>query len=387
MNCLVTDYGATGTGTTDDTDEIQDAIAACSASGGGRVGFPAGVYQVSTLGVIPDGVSLYGDGLGASVISTNSTWATVATTGHAVTISNLKFAPSTTRSAAIDIDVQGNAVTIRDCYFANYYIAINVGTDGGELRIGTQIRNCIFNGIAAAGSGAIEWMQYGGGLVEGCIISGPASGTQPDFGIRVRNGDTLMLSNTNVTLHGFSLLVDTPASRNTYALSAVNCLFDSAGTFSGGSASSAYIVPSGGVWNTKFVNCWFGLSAAAHGCYVVPIYSGTVDGLQFTGCEWMDNAGAGLYVVGSAAKNWTVAGGLAGGNGGAGVRAGSSTSRFAINGLVAGDVAGRGPNDRGILLDAGSDYYSIAGSVVTGNTTAGLTDNANGAHKFVQVVP
>jgi hypothetical protein len=42
----VTEYGATGDGTTDDTSAIQDAIDACAAAGGGTVYFPAGIYQL-----------------------------------------------------------------------------------------------------------------------------------------------------------------------------------------------------------------------------------------------------------------------------------------------------------------------------------------------------
>jgi hypothetical protein len=43
---VVTDYGATGDGTTDDTSAIQSTIDAAEAAGGGVVYFPAGVYVV-----------------------------------------------------------------------------------------------------------------------------------------------------------------------------------------------------------------------------------------------------------------------------------------------------------------------------------------------------
>ncbi|WP_317259170.1 glycosyl hydrolase family 28-related protein [Paenibacillus sp. J5C2022] len=49
--CNVMDYGAIGDGTTDDTDAIQAAIAACSAAGGGVVCFPAGTYLSGTIQV------------------------------------------------------------------------------------------------------------------------------------------------------------------------------------------------------------------------------------------------------------------------------------------------------------------------------------------------
>lgn len=44
----VTAYGATGTGTTDDTTACQLAINACIANGGGNVYFPAGKYLISS---------------------------------------------------------------------------------------------------------------------------------------------------------------------------------------------------------------------------------------------------------------------------------------------------------------------------------------------------
>lgn len=43
---MVTDYGAVGDGTTDDTASIQAAIDACFAAGGGTIFFPPGIYQL-----------------------------------------------------------------------------------------------------------------------------------------------------------------------------------------------------------------------------------------------------------------------------------------------------------------------------------------------------
>ena len=59
----VTDYGATGDGTTDDTDAIQAAIDALSANNGGTLYLPAGTYAISsTLSVNTSNISIVGDG-------------------------------------------------------------------------------------------------------------------------------------------------------------------------------------------------------------------------------------------------------------------------------------------------------------------------------------
>ena len=63
------DYGAAGDGVADDTAEIQAAIDAVEASGGGIVYFPRGTYLI-TAGLIVDQqkVSLRGAGIGVTIL-------------------------------------------------------------------------------------------------------------------------------------------------------------------------------------------------------------------------------------------------------------------------------------------------------------------------------
>jgi RHS repeat-associated protein len=61
------DYGATGNGTTDDTQSIQNAIDAAAAAGGGRVFFPAGTYR-TTSALLLDASYVTLEGVGASSI-------------------------------------------------------------------------------------------------------------------------------------------------------------------------------------------------------------------------------------------------------------------------------------------------------------------------------
>jgi hypothetical protein len=58
----VKDYGATGDGSTDDTDEIQAGIDYLHSIGGGVLHFPAGVYKVTSL-TLKQYVILQGEGL------------------------------------------------------------------------------------------------------------------------------------------------------------------------------------------------------------------------------------------------------------------------------------------------------------------------------------
>lgn len=64
----VKDFGAAGTGTSDDYGPITAAIAAVSASGGGELLFPPGTYLISQALVLASGVSFKGASATTSVI-------------------------------------------------------------------------------------------------------------------------------------------------------------------------------------------------------------------------------------------------------------------------------------------------------------------------------
>ena len=376
----VKDYGATGNGTTDDTISIQAAL----NSGAGALLLNPGTYKVSSL-TIPSGVTLVGFGAYQSVLQSNSATLTTIAMNTSSCIKDLKVLTSVTKTAGFFVDVQGNGSVIDNCEFSSYYIAINVGTAGSAQPVGTLITDCEFRTPAvSSGSGAIQFTNFSNANVRNCIITG-AVGTQADFGIKFRNGDTGFLTNTNITLHGKALLIDTLVSTNVYAITIDSCVFDSAGTITGGSTvSSAEIIPAGGVYNTRFSNCWFGLSASKMGCYMAPSGAGVIDGITFTGCEFTDNGDCGLIAVGTGVKNWIVTGGHAGGNTNYGVRAASGTSNFTITGMMCGNIAGRGANNYGIVIDAAaSDNYLIADNNVVGNTSAGIYDQGTGTNAQV----
>lgn len=382
VNVKDSPFNAIGDGTTDDTAAIQAALN--TLIGGGICELPKGNYKISSL-TIPDGVSIVGEGAFASVLVTNSATANVLTFGISSGIFNLKISSSVTKTSGFYVDVQGNGGVISNCEFDGYYIAISVGTVGNPVIVGTIVENCEFRlPNTGAGSGAVQFLNFSNGEMRNCIITGSA-GTQPGFGVRYQNGDTAFLTDCNITLHGRALLIDTPPTLNVYALTIANCVFDSAGTIAGGVAvSSAEIVPSGGVYDTRISNCWFGLSASKFGCHIIPVGAGIVDGIVFSGCEFTKNGDGGFIANGTGVKNWFINGGFSTGNVNSGLRASGGTSNFTIVGHTAGNIAGRGANNYGIKVDnAASDNYLIANNNVVGNTTAGIQDEGTGTNARV----
>lgn len=382
----VKDFGAAGDGITDDLAAIQAAINACPS--GGAVYLPRGTYSVSSHITLTDGVALIGDSSFASVLMWKSaTWdGNGIIAENATIIQNIKLLSDNYLANGNLISVSAkNNVYVNKCDFLKYYNAVFVGSS--PVSVNFKVADCSFyDPSVITGGSAILLDNFSNATIDSCLISGPSfPAAQPDSGIKINNGDTCFISNTNITLHGSALYVTTLASANCYALTINNCLFDSAGQVSSGSyKSSAEFSPAGNVYNTTISNSWFGLSSNKSGCSITPSGAGVVDGISFTGCQFVANADAGFVAVGSNVKNWTITGGFSCGNTVYGYRAASGTSNFSIIGTVAGNIAGRGANGRGIVVDAAaSNNYLIADNNVVGNTVANLIDNGTGANARV----
>jgi hypothetical protein len=176
--------------------------------------------------------------------------------------------------------------------------------------------------------------------------------------------------------------VDTPVGLNCYALTIDSSIFDSAHQIAGGVAvPCAEIGAAGNVFNTRIANSWFGLASTRSGCLLGTTGSGLVDGITFTGCEFTDNGESGLVAAGANVKNWVVTGGHSSGNAGSGIRCASGTNYFNISGHIAGSIAGRGPNNIGISLDAAAENnFTIANNTLVGNTSTSLFDSSTGVN-------
>lgn len=386
VNAKLAPYGATGNGTTDDTTAIQLALNASVLAYGGEVYLPPGTYAFTSL-TIPAGVTIVGAGpYATTLLATNATNTCLALSDSS-SIRNVKIMKTVAKTAGFLCSVEGNGCVIDNCEFGGYYVGVSVGTYGGTIRVTPRISNCKFRSPGTTiGSGAIQLINVSSAELYNNTITGDV-GTQPGFGVRVYSGDTVYIDNCNVTAHGKALLVDTPAGGNLYALTIDSSFFDSAGTTIAAPVSCAEFVPEGNVYDTKISNTWFGLSAARSGCIIEPTGAGTVDGISFSGCEFIANGDSGIYWT-AAATNVVITGGWACANVAKGILAKAGTTKFTITGVFAGPSLRTGSsvtNDYGIAVDIGaSNNYCIVGNNVVGNTTVGLFDGGTGATKLVR---
>ncbi len=347
---------------------------------GGKVLVPRATYYISGDPIVtPDGVSIEGDDAYASAIITTQPTGYVVRMGAGSYIANVKITSSVDRTANAYVHMMSNGCEARKCEFNRYFLAVEIGDDTTMI-VRPTITQCGFSlPSVGVGSGAVLARFFSNLIISENVASGPVIGAvQPDWGFRLLSGDTAYLTNNNVTLHGTALLMDPGVNQNLYAVSSVGCTWDSAGEISNGSmANSAQISPrGGGIFNTKMTGDWYGLSLA-NGLLVTVFGSGSVDGLTFGNCEWMDNDEIGCQIAGPNVRNVRIVGGQSGGNG-SHAFAISDAELWSLIAVGTGDASGRGKNlGFGLYLSGANDNYSVVANDFLNNEAGGCNDRTN----------
>jgi hypothetical protein len=131
-----------------------------------------------------------------------------------------------------------------------------------------------------------------------------------------------------------------------------------------------------------FTKCWFS-NRPNDGCNVE-----TTESIVFDVCSFVNSWKAGCRVKATAIdtrfRGCTVSGNNSGGVSESGINIAANTNDFTIQGCRLGGTLGFGTQNRGVLVNGGtSDRYIIADNLVSGNTTAGVTDAGTGVNKRV----
>lgn len=362
------DTDADFTGAVDSTAALNSRMALLP--NGGIVYLGRGTLRYTNI-TVPAGVTLCGENPYASILTSSSLTTDNITLSDSAGLENLRVTSTAPKTASDSVKMIGNACFVRGCEIQNYLIGVGVrGPGGSAVSVKPQILGTTFSLPSLTIDGAmILGGMYSNLVIHNVLGSGPLVGAQPSAGIRLLNGDTSVISDTNITRHGAALLMDPDTGQNIYATQINNSLFDSAVGHSSGE-----ITPRGGnIYSTKISNTWFGLSDQS-GLLITGYGAGVADGIQLNGIEFPANAAHGLQANGSQIKNLGVVGGWSTGNGGNGYYFSGSISGWSLTGgFKSGNVGGRGVNaGYGVRIDAGAADYLVGDGDARGNTSGSI---------------
>lgn len=158
-------YLAKGDGVTDDTDAIQDAIAAAVAAGGGEIYFPTGTYLSEKITISDDYIVLSGNGPYLSIIKSLSDANSIEITGEFCRMDRLGIDGNGT-ATKFHVNA-GNYLEVNSCRFLNH-TTYQIHTDA----IDVQFRCCIAGASGQGSSTAVVLAEYNKVLFDGCKFNG-----------------------------------------------------------------------------------------------------------------------------------------------------------------------------------------------------------------------
>lgn len=220
----VRDYGAAGDGVTEDASAIQATINAVAATGGGGVYLPAGTYLVNTELQVKDDVSLIGQGIDVSIITTGATlangviniWQSGSGAGSGADNVTLRdFTLSANGAARIAASLGGYVRGIRSMFGPENLLIQRVKIDGGGERaieinqpIRCRITDCVvLNTSTVAGNlgDAIHCEGTNGAIqkARNIVIDGNIVETWGDCAIATTACDQVVIANNVCTGEDF----------------------------------------------------------------------------------------------------------------------------------------------------------------------------------------
>ena len=229
----VTDYGAIGDGTTDDTTAVNAAIAAWNTATKGILYFPAGTYKVTAaLTTITASGTVLGDGMGAydgsafvsAVLQTSQTATLFTITSKTVQFRDIglfnTYVGNPSAGAGIQVSGSfiGQKVDLESVVLSHFYVNIDrqVGSqwtnhnvwNWGPVLYGEKIQNtvnqdagdwtitdCFYYADTHNGTSAIQQVGAGGGKIVNTKINGHGGAT-------FTNGITIAIPNGVATSVG-----------------------------------------------------------------------------------------------------------------------------------------------------------------------------------------
>lgn len=306
---------------------------------------------------------------GSCYMQTNLGWTLVAYTGKGGTT-------LTGCTAAASTTVNGGT-----CIFKTAGFAVQAGTMSYIFVRFCNFNGCFngfFNGGTLCGIEACNFastinfsMQFNGGGVNGYVDRVTCDGIPAAAAhIEVNLCGSLLIANSDLIRAVNNLRIN-PSSSGCFSIYCTNCFFDSA------TGSAVKFMGSSDIQRVKFTNCW--CSGSVNGIeFAGATGTNSTTGVDIVNCDIYSNSANGILAT--TVRDFSVAGSRISNNTTAGVNlsaAAGSITTFNIQNNTIGPTGisgpGSGPNGQGVLINAGT----YASYIVTGNTVQGNTSNLN----------
>ena len=367
----VKDYGAAGDGAADDTAEIQLAIDAAEAAGGGVVYFPRGTYRHTGVSVEGDYITLLGDGPSSVLECTHATnsWITLVGNRDHCEIRRLRLQEqaAVTNTAGWAVEIAGGGTlwpVIADCVIIHAFGGIGMTQTTGDDVQNLVISNVIMRDTKMTG---INLQRCLDPIATNVLID------MVDFrvdsaGVRI-NGNTQAVHYSHIfVIRGYRCL----HVEDTLTLSAPNDLNFHRCVFDNGGLQCVFLED---LRRGRMTNC--SVSTQQVNAYGVYVGTNCVD-MQIANNEIFNIPDRpGIYVT-SAARETMIQGNRIFSNDQHGILVQSTAQKFWIqnNRSYNNPDFTAGSQDNAIEIGSSCEDYVLTGNICIGNNTQGIRDDS-----------
>lgn len=204
----VTNFGAKGDATTDDTPSFITAIDS-AAKTGAKVFIPAGNYKITSTLTIPDGVTLVGEGMGSTPLQTpyngssirfEGSGYAIKITGHSAGLRDLVILDKSSNTAQGGVQIEADGRLVESLHFRNLLITGFTNGTGFQLygKNNAGIAYCSFHDVRIrhAKIGIHIQEETGSFVNSNSFYHGAISGGGFDYGILIDGGNNNVFRST-----------------------------------------------------------------------------------------------------------------------------------------------------------------------------------------------
>jgi len=359
-------YGATGTGSTDDTQAAKSLVlVAGQAPSNPQLGVGTFLWS-STVLMNGTSVRLSGNGWATQVLTNQAAGDVLQVQGNQCECYDFYMNSSAVRTSGyfINLGQAGNEfdnLRIERVNMKNFFSGILYGGEGGTtLRIlDADMTAGVSGGIGITIQTTLNSADL---LIQDMFLHGAATGSQMATAVQVTNAGDITLNNVSTVYGGTGLNVSPGTGQLVQALYLTDDFFDS----NSGSAVNFNMTGTGSVQLVKAVNVW--ACSSANGVVLSASNAGTLRRSEWVNLIAAANTNDGFSINDVGVTDTSLIGCAIAQNAN-GLVIVSTATRFKVLGCVIGGTGQFANNTVGLTLAGLNDHFNICDNDFSNNTT------------------